>query len=176
FLPFSDQYVKFNLYKNGYSVSAFQELTILGWSENGFLYKYPEYEWVGERMLRFRDWAAVSRESKDSILILNRSTRKVKYVVIDALDLFLVLDIDANSTLELKAPRYGWNSWITGQGEFADGQPIPFNGVNFHHRDKIEGSLQYCISIDDSGLNIAGPMLEGSSYDKPNIPEMAACK
>jgi hypothetical protein len=93
--------------------------------------------------------------------------------------MLFIFDLPARSVTKLVVPHQRWLSWVTAEGAFSDGQSIPTNGVNFFHRDRLSGPLQYCLFVSESRVNIESPVMDGyngdATADKPNVPKVASC-
>ncbi len=174
--PLSGRVVRFDLFKNGNPLAVDRELTTFNLEDAGFEGRYSSHDWVSESALKFNARSADLRDDQDFLVISNHTTESIKYLVIDALDLFLVIDIQPRSFLEFRVPRYRWQSWISVAGEFSNGKAIQSKGVNFLHRDESSGSLRYCIALENEGLIINSPSVEGWTFDQPIIAKAPECK
>lgn len=177
--PFSEHETRFNLLKNGQAIIRSAYVDSYDWFDSGFEDSYPEHVWANESVLRFGLNVLESERSLDSLTISNNAGKTIKYLKITARDMVFILDMPPNSTLKLSVPHQGWLSWIACEGEFVDGQYIPWNGVNFFHRDKVQEPLRYCVSINGRGLRIESPQMDGydgnGTGDNPNIPKAVNC-
>lgn len=174
-VPLTDQKVQFRLYKRGQPVVKAAPLISFDWFDSGFSKTYPEHKWVSESILQFSSNIVESENSLDSLVISNNTNKTVKYLKIRVLDMFLIFDIEPNSSIKLTVPHYRWQSWVVGEGEFEDGERISGNGVNFFHKDKLKEPLRYCISINNNVLRIESPLIEGWNSDNPKIPKAVNC-
>ena len=172
-IQIDEQVVSFNLYKSGVRVASNVQMTSFDFYEHGFLSQYPNYEWVNNNLLRFID--DNSPEPKDSLLVSNRTESTILYLNISQLDLYLIFDIQPNSSVKIKVPRYKWQSWVSVSGQFANGESIQFTGLNFFHQDKFDKPLHYCVSVTDNGVILNSLEVEGRRQDYPTIPMASEC-
>ena len=94
--------------------------------------------------------------------------------------MFFVFDIPPGAKIELAIPRAPSDlSWIGAEPVFADGQTIPYDGVNFSLRNELGVPLEYCLWIKESAMRIGSPALDGFNSDgtaaKPNVPKVVSC-
>jgi hypothetical protein len=140
---------------------------------------YPQHAWVSNNVLRFWRNPDVPEKKSDRLLVSNRTGKVIRYLKINAKDMFLIFDLEPTSTLELNPSHQSWLSWIECEGEFIDGQRISWKGVNFFHRGTIGEPLRYCVSISDDGVRIESPQIEGfdsnGSGDNPNVLKAGSC-
>jgi hypothetical protein len=179
--PLIDHTVSFDLLKSEGKVVNNAFARFGDWFDPSFDDEYPEHAWVSEQVLKL-GWDLGHEEDKpDRISVINRSGKPIAYLRIVANETFLVFELQPRSDLELLSKpqaRRASLSWIACEGQFADGQPIPMDGVNFPLRNTPSGSMQYCISIENGAVKIASPQNEGytdSSWDNPNIPKVQNC-
>lgn len=175
FIPLFEQIVRFNLYRNDQSIVKATYLISFDYFDSGFGEMYGNHGWVNESVLRFTSHTSDREKRLDSLVVTNKTNKTVKYLIVGALDLFLIFDIEPNSRIKLTATHSKWQSYITGEGEFANGERIVQNSVNYSHEGKFQAPLRYCISINDDGLKIESPMMEGWKIGKPNTPVSANC-
>jgi len=176
--PLITHTVTFNLFKKG-KLSASSHLHSGDGFDDSFEDSYSQHVWVSESIIRFGLDASVSRENADSLVVSNNTDKTIKFLRIDARDMFLLFDMQPHSTVKLSASHQGWISWVTCEGEFADGERIAWDGINFFHKDELGKSLQYCVSIRGSAPQIASPQLDGYKSDgangKINVPKASNC-
>ncbi|MBA2503504.1 MAG: hypothetical protein H0V27_11540 [Pyrinomonadaceae bacterium] len=177
--PFIEHETRFNLLKNGQVIIRNAYVDSYDWFDSGFEDSYPEHTWVNESALRFGLNVAESERGHDSLAISNNTGKTIKYLKITARDMVFVFDIPPNTNFKLSVPHQRWLSWIACEGEFVDGQPILWNGVNFFHGNTIREPLRYCVSINDKALKIESPQMDGfdgsGTGDNPNIPRAVNC-
>ena len=172
--------VRFNVIRNGQTLVKDAHAHSGDFMDISFELAYPEHAWLDENVIRFWRNQDTPQQKSDAILISNDTDKVIRYLKINANDMFLVFDMQPHSSLRLSASHQSWLSWIACEGEFMDGQSISQNGVNFFHQNKLKIPLQYCVSINDTGLKIQSPQIEGynspSTGDKPNIPKAMNCR
>jgi len=178
-VPGVEHEARFNLLKGSEPLVKNAYVDSYDWFDSDFAEMYPEHKWVTDSVLRFGYKLAQSEQSKDTVTISNRSDKPVRYLKITAGDMLFIFDLPARSATKLAVPHQGWHSWVTAEGAFPDGQSLPVNGVNFFHRDKLNGPLQYCLSVSENSISIESPVIDGyngnATADKPNVPKVANC-
>lgn len=167
--------VRFNALRNGQPIVRDAHAHSGDFMDNSFELTYPEHEWVSDNVVRF--WGPNS--ASDQLVVSNHSGKAIKFLKLYASDMFLIFDLQPNSTLQLSPSHQSWATWIASEGEFIDGQPISGNGVNFLLRPGRDDPLRYCISINENGLKIESAQAEGfdenGSPEKPNVPVARNC-
>lgn len=172
--------VDFNVLKNGNRFIENARAHSGDWMDISFELAYPEHAWINENVLRF--WRNPERPDKaayDTMLIFNETGKTIRYFRINSKDMFLVFDMQPNSTIKLSPSSQSGLSWVTCEGEFEDGQHITCNGVNFSHEDKENEPLKYCVSVDYSRVKIESSQSSGydinGNWKIPNVPKSASC-
>lgn len=179
-IPAIEHSARFNLLKNGQHVVTNAYVDSYDWFDSDFGQMYPEHEWVTESILRFGLQVSASEKSSDSLIVSNRTDKSVRYIKITAADMLFVFDLPPHSKTRLSVPHQGWLSWVAAEGEFGEGRSIPYNGVNFFHRDKLKEPLRYCVSVEESVMRIESSTMDGyngnSPVEKPNVPRAVECE
>jgi hypothetical protein len=174
-----DSTVRFNVIRNGQPLVKDVHAHSGDFMDISFELAYPENVWVNENVIRFWRTSDVIEHQADTLLILNNTDKVIRYLKINAKDMFLVFDMQPHSSLRLSTSHQSWLGWIACEGEFVDGQPISWDGVNFFHQDKLNVPLQYCVAISEGEIKIESPQIEGynssGSGDNPNIPKAMNC-
>lgn len=116
---------------------------------------YPEHAWIDENTLRF--WSDRHRRENnlDVLLISNNTDKVIKYLRIEAWDMFFVFDVQPHSQLRLWFTHRSEGKGISAEGEFEDGSLIDY-GVWFLESGSRE-PLGYCMSIDYDRVIINSP-------------------
>ena len=180
-LPLYDHFTNFNLFKNNRPLVKNARVMTYDWFDSGFGELYSEYVWASDSVLRFGSDVSASEKSPDFLTVLNRTNKNIKYLRITAGDMLFIFEPPPDSTNKYPVPYLGDLPWVSAEGEFADGQPINLNGVNFLNEDKLgKPSLRYCVSVTDDGVKIESPLMDGfnssgGSSRQPNIPKAADC-
>jgi hypothetical protein len=171
--------VGFNLIKNGQTLVRNAHAHSGDWMDIIFELAYPQHSWESENVLRFWRGPDAPEKKPDMLLVSNGTGKVIRYLKVNAKDMFLIFDVEPKSTLELRPSHQSWLGWVECEGEFMDGKRISWKGVNFFHRDTIGEPLKYCVSISDGGVRIESPQIEGydsnGSGDNPNIPKVRSC-
>jgi hypothetical protein len=159
-VPFVDHETRFNLFKNGQPLAKYAFVDSYDWFDSDFAEQYPKHQWVSDSVLRFGSNIAESETSPDSVIVSNRTGSSIKYLKINAADMLFLFETPPYSKTKITVPRHS-TYYVAAEGEFIDGKPIPHDGVNFRRDSKSEQALQYCISVEDSGLKIESLSMEG---------------
>lgn len=118
--------------------------------ESGF----PNARWLSDNTLEFyrREYF---EEGSDSLIIQNSSNRAVKFMRIQALNKFLVFDIQPGSSISLQIPAArGDSQWIALEGAFIDNEGIDFYQRSFDRRSTQRVRHDYRIRITPSVIQI----------------------
>ena len=172
--------VRFNVIRNGQTVVKDAYAHSGDAMDISFELAYPEHAWIDENVLRFwRNPDRAEQSGADTLLIWNQTGKAIRYLKVNSKDMYLVFDVQPNSTLKLFPSHQPWQSWLDCKGEFEDGQRIQCNGVNFSHNDKLNPPLKYCVSIKYDRVVIESPQIEGydvnGSWKTPNVLKAMAC-
>lgn len=177
--PVIEHEVGFNVFKHDNRIIKNAYAHSGDWFDISFELAYPEHTWVDENILRFGRDLNVPESRKDMLSLANHSGKVIKYLKINAKDMFLIFDMQPRSTLSLSSSHQSWLSWIECEGEFIDGERISWSGVNFFHRDTLGEPMRYCISVHEGGLRIESAQIEGfdtkGSGDDPNVSKAESC-
>jgi len=120
---------------------------------------YPDVRWLNENLVEFYRPQYFEKGS-DSLVVRNSSPKPIKYIRVQSLNKFLLLDLAEGSSVSMKipAPR-GDSQWLAVEGVFSDGQIIPFNDQSFNRQSTQLNSFHYQIEISSNGSLIQA--LEG---------------
>lgn len=178
-VPGVDHEARFNLFKNGQPIVKNGYVDEYDWFDSDFAGMYPEHKWLNESVLRFGSNVSNSEKSSDSLVVSNKTNKTIKYLRIVAGGMLFIFEMPPDSKSKFSVPYLGDLPWVTGEGEFTDGQKVKANGVNFQNKEKLKDSLRYCISVLDDSLKIESPIMDvysgNGASDKPNIPKAANC-
>lgn len=178
-VPGVNHEVRFNLFKNDHLLVKNAYVDEYDWFDSDFAGMYSEYKWLNDSVLRIGSGVSKSEKSVDSLVVSNKTNKTVKYLRIVAGDMLFVFEMPPTSTSKFSVPYLGELPWVAGEGEFADGQKIKWNGVNFQNKEKRKDSLRYCMSIDENSLKIESPLMNGYNGDgtseTPNILKAISC-
>ena len=150
------------------------------WMDVSFELAYPEHAWISENVLRFWRNPHIPEEKDkfDILLISNDTDKTIKHLEVKARDMFLVFDLQPNSTLRLVSTHQSWSYGIWIGGEFEDGQNIEY-GSGFTYRDKLNKPLRHCLSVNYDYVKIESPQMDENGYnedfDKLKITKSANC-
>src|SRR5262245_9944405 len=158
--PIIDHSVYFDLLDNDQPVVVDKYLHWGDWFDPSFNDSYRQHDWVTSSVLRF-SWESVETTKFDRLLVQIDTKKPITYLYIESKDLFLVFNPEPGSQFTLCAFPQSWKSslsWIEVEGEFADGQAIPWKGTNFII-DSGAGPFEYQISITPDGPRISSSQL-----------------
>lgn len=112
---------------------------------------FPNVRWLDDSTVEFYR-AQSFADGADSLVVLNRAAKSIEYLRIQAVNKFLLLDMQpgASVSLEVPAPRSDWQD-IALQGAFTGGKQITFNSKAFDRHSTQRKRFAYQILIDDSG-------------------------
>src|SRR5687768_4356652 len=114
-------------------------------------------DWPQANVLRFRTSSFDRAPAPDMIVLANHGREPLAFVTVKSADLFLVFDLAAGSTLELRAPAQAPLtdlSWIKVEGQWTSGKRLPATGVNFVLPKEPEGQFKYVADIFDDRTQI----------------------
>jgi hypothetical protein len=179
-VPGVEHEARFNLIKSSERVVSNAYVDSYDWFDSDFAEMYPEHKWINESTVRFGYELNKSERSQDSLIISNATDKPVRYLKITVRDMLFLFDVPSHSTVKLSVPHQGWLSWVAAEGLFVDGESLPFDGVNFFHRDRLDVPLQYCLTVAGGNIRIASTVVDGYNGDakpeKPNAPKIARCE
>jgi hypothetical protein len=141
------------------------------WMDISFELAYSEHAWVSENVLRFwRNPHMPEEKNKFDILLISNDTDKtIKYLEVKARDMFLVFELQPNSTLRLLSTHQSWSygTWIG--GEFEDGRNIEYRTGFTHDDDKLNKPLRHCLSVNYCYVKMESPQMDGYEDNKTQI-------
>ena len=115
---------------------------------------FPDARWLSDNALEFYRREYFEKGS-DSLIIENSSNRAVQFMRVQALNKFLVFDIQPGSSISLQIPAArGDSQWIALEGAFNDNQKIGFYQRSFDRRSTQRVRFNYQILITPSGIQI----------------------
>ena len=157
-LPIIEHSVYFDLYRNGEQVARGQELHSGDWFDAAFRDFYPGYVWVNSSTLMFHR-RKVHDDAFDTLNITNNTSKSIKFLQVQAIDMFLLFDLKPQARVSLSASPQTWFSWVTAKGEFEDGTTIRYNAKNFEIDTRQRGPFTYEITINEDGPIISSSQL-----------------
>ena len=95
-----------------------------------------------------------------------------------AINRYVVFDLESQAKVTIHNRYSRANEYIYVEGEFADGEKLEANGVNFSETSKrlIKNPFQFCVSIENKKSSINSLQLEGyESFPKVIIPKVENC-
>ena len=153
--------VRFEVLKNGELFVPTRYLHSGDSFDLSFEAGYPNHSWLRENVLHFFRQEYLDKDRLDTVIVTNKTREKIRYLRVQALDKFLIFDLEPLSSMELAAsPPRGDIKWVGAEGEFVNGQKIDLAGVNFKTRKELGDAFVYTITIEDHGLVVDSPHLE----------------
>ena len=175
YLPLFPENIDFDLSENGESKLMAEPLTKIDPYDNSFKEKFPTATWEDDNLLRLEAKIAEGAVAQDQIFVVNKTEDSLSYLVINALNVYVALDIPPRSRKTIRIPRYKWQSWVSVNGKFAQGSRFDLSGVNFLHKDAFE-SLGYCLSIESDRVLLSSLNVEGWTFKQATIPKVQHCE
>jgi len=171
--------VKYNLLKNGQLLIKDQVAHYGDSMDISFELAYPEHAWINENILRlWRNPDRPANSSLDTLLISNNSDKVIRFLRINAKDMFFVFDIQPHSKTRVSFSHRSEGNGFWAEGEFEDGSHIGY-GAGFLKSQSKE-PLGYCIAIDNDQVAINSPQERGydsrGNWDNLNIEAARACQ
>ena len=157
-LPIIEHSVYFDLYRNGEQVARGREIHSGDWFDPAFENYYPGYVWVNSSTLMFHRRKG-DEEAFDTLNITNNTSKSIKFLRVQAIDMFLLFDLKPQARVSLSASPQTWFSWVTAKGEFEDGTRIRYNAENFEIDNRQRGPFTYEITINEDGPTISNSKL-----------------
>lgn len=167
--------VKLTAYKNGQEYLKEIVLDENEYSDTEWNNAHPDNIWVTDSILRLGWKKDFSDTDPDWIYIHNETGKPIRYLKVNARDIFMLFDVPAKSCLKLKSGHQRWLAWLTADGQFDGGEKLNGHGVNFYHQDKINKPLRYCIRISEADVKIESSDLDGFYGDKLVVPRQNSC-
>lgn len=158
--PIINHSVYFDLFRNQQPVVVNKYLHWGDWFDPSFNDLYRQHDWVTNSVIRF-SWQSLAATKCDQLVVRVDAKKPINYLYIESKDLFLVFNPEPGSQFTLCAFPQSLQSslsWVEIEGEFADGQPIPWKGTNFLI-DHTPGPFEYQISISPDGPKISSSRL-----------------
>jgi hypothetical protein len=156
-LPPIEHRVRVQVLRGSTIVVARREIHSADWFDPGFSDEYESSDWPREDTLRFFSPGSNAEFLKDEIGVENLSSVTVRFLKVQARDMFLLFELASLSVTPLvtaaQAPL-GDQSWIAAEGEWADGSKIVPCGLNFKLSGHRRGRFRYIISVTKDGARI----------------------
>lgn len=150
--------VYFDLFRNNEPLALKRVLHSGFWLDAAFENSYPKHSWVSNSVVMFKRESGDENE-RDTLILSNNTNKQIRYLRVQAVDLFLLFDLKPKSHTKLSAYPQTSLSWITAEGEFDGGDIISKQGTNFSIESEIKGPFQYEITVNEDGLRIESPQL-----------------
>jgi hypothetical protein len=115
---------------------------------------FPNARWLSDNILEFYRQEYFEKGS-DLLIVRNSTNRTVNYMRVQAVNKFLIFDIEPGSSISLQipAPR-GDSQWIALEGAFDDNQKIDFYHKSFDRSSTQRVRFDYQVLITPLGIQI----------------------
>jgi hypothetical protein len=114
--------VRFEALRDG-TLYARGSLYEAGFMDRAFLRQYPRAEWVASNALHM--FGAPAKDVPRIVLVVkNDADTPLKWIRIRSEELFLVLDVRRNESVQLMTWQWADMAWFVVEGEWADGSPL----------------------------------------------------
>jgi hypothetical protein len=147
--------VKYNVLINEHPIVRDRLLHYGDAMDISFEIAYPEHAWIDGSTLRFWSNRHRREDNLDTLLISNSTDKTIRFLRINAWDLFFVFDVKPHSQLSLKFTHRSEGKGISVEGEFEDGSIIDY-GVGFLENGST-GPMGYCMTIDYDRVKVNSP-------------------
>lgn len=152
--------VRFTAFKGEHSIAQ-NEMLWTDSSDNRLdVYKY---RWVTDSIIKYGGGKPASESKTDEVTISNDSNQAIDYLIVHAVEQFLILDFQSQASVKITSIPQPWLPWISCEGRFSSGKVITPNGVNFllHETGENHTPQHYFISIRDDETLIQSQEAEG---------------
>jgi hypothetical protein len=157
-LPIIEHAVYSDVYRNGELIARGQKLHLGDWFDPAFKHLYTAHAWVNKSTLMFHR-RKTDEGPFDTLNITNNSSKSIRFLRLQAIDMFLLFDLKPQARVSLSASPQTWLSWVTATGEFEDGTNIRYNAENFQIDTRQRGPFTYDIKINEDGPTISSSQL-----------------
>lgn len=158
--------VRFSVLKNGEPFLADKYLHSGDAFDPSFGADYPQHRWVQENVAQFYREESFNTGTADRLVVVNRAGEVVKYLRLQAVDKFLLFDLQPGATVTLStSPSRGDLKWVEAEGEFAHGRKIERRGDDFKIRKGLGGPFTFYIYLHENGAVMESPQLEKYAGD-----------
>lgn len=157
-LPIIEHAVYVDLFRHGQPIMRGRKLHSGDWFDPAFENLYPEYSWENISTLKFHR-GKEPEQSWDTLNVTNNTSKTIKFLRVQARELFLLFDLRAQAHTKLSAFPQTWLAGIMVEGEFEDGKPIPRTLVEFLIERDMKGPFTYEVAINEGGPTVTSPQL-----------------
>lgn len=169
--------VKYNILVDGKPLTRDRVAHYGDFMDISFELAYPEHAWIDDKTLRFWSNRHRREDNLDVLLISNDTDKAIKYLRIEAWEMFYVFDVQPRSQLKLSFTHRAEGKGISVEGEFEGGSLIDY-GVWFLESGSPR-PLGYCMRIDDDRVTINSPWERAydhrGDWDNLNIEAASNC-
>ncbi|HEX8265315.1 MAG TPA: hypothetical protein VF596_07800 [Pyrinomonadaceae bacterium] len=147
---FSTNEVRFEVLKNKGILVSDQYLHSGDFMDTSFDKAYPKHKWVEDNILRFYSEDYLSKG--DTIVVINKTNKVIKYLKIFSTDKFLLFDVQPLSETKLlvSAPGGDFREMYI-EGEYSNGLSFQ-KGESFSILKEQNSPFSYLIYINDTDI------------------------
>jgi|GEM_PF-6787715 len=140
--------------------------------DDGFIHLYPDNIWLTDSMLSFGKKANFDHSVQSEVRIFNKTKKYISnlYVKVGKFYIFLLFDIEPNSTNSMSVHIENWERIVGCKGKFVDGNNINYSDVEFSSKDKRTTPAHYCVILKDDKVIIGSQEFEGTKLDGTSVP------
>lgn len=157
-LPITAHSVYADVYRHGELITRGQELHYGDWFDPAFENLYPGYTWVNNSTLMFHRRNG-HEGALDTLNVTNNTSKSIKFLRVQARDMFLLFDVKPQAQVNLSASPQTWLSGVIAEGEFEDRTSIAFKQVSYQIDTWMKGPFTYEITINEAGATISNSKL-----------------
>lgn len=157
-LPMIQHSVYSDVYRHGELVVRGRKLHSGTWFDPAFKHLYPGYTWINSSTLMFHRRKG-HEGALDTLNVTNNTLKSIKFLRVQAVDMFLLFDLKPQARVNLSASPQSWLSGVIAEGEFEDGTSIPFKLVSYQIDTWMKGPFTYEITINEAGATISNSKL-----------------
>ena len=151
---FVNNRVNFRALRGG-RVVARGNLHIADWLDDGFATAYPSHDWPFENVLRFASAERRHYTTKDTIVVLNGSSRQASFITVRYCDLFVVLQLESGATVELTAPRDTTGALAVEAQLDGVARSLQAAQGLFYEREKPSASVKVNVELSDKDIRVS---------------------
>lgn len=157
-LPIIEHAVYVDLFRHSQPIMRGRKLHSGDWFDPAFENLYPHHSWENTSTLKFHRGNEPD-QGRDTLNVTNNTSKTIKFLRVQAGELFLLFDLKAQDQTKLSAFPRTWLAGIIVEGEFEDGKRIPRKVVEFLIERDMKGPFTYHVTINEGGPTVTSPQL-----------------
>ena len=159
-VPLVEHIVSARAYKGATVLIDNREVHFADFFDSSFDSRFSGADWPAENVLRLRSAGATGARDRvpdDVVVLENNSGRDIRFLMIDAEDLFFAFDVPAGARLQLAArpqsPYTDLSRLLVG-GTFVDGRQIRKAEFHFTLPERAAGAFRYVVDVRAEGVKV----------------------